>query len=1024
MNALSRWFINNPVAANLLMLALLIGGFLALTYLRVETFPQIEPSSISITVAYPGGTAKQIDEGVTQRIEEAISGIAGIKEVTSESSADVSEVIVEKTADTDLGELLEDIRNQVNSITNFPVEAERPQVKREEFTNLAAFVVVSGPRSDKALQPVARRVELALKKNPKISKVRNWGRRDPLLIIEPDISRLRALGMSLEDVAQKIAQMSLEVRSGELKSSKGRIILRGDGYADNLQKLRNLDLISTPTGHMTLSDIATIDRDYEETGSVVRNNGHNALAMLVSTSQQDNLLQVSRAIKQTLAVQRRHLPRDIKLSVMVDMAPYISDQMKLLGRNALQGLVIILILLGLFLELRLAFWVGVGIPVSICGTFIAMHFFNYSINDITLFGFILVLGILVDDAVVVGESIYTARNRYAKANEAAWYGVREVSIATVFGVLTSIAAFAPMLWINNNFAKLLAGFAAVVVMALCFSLVESKFILPSHLAHSHHPLWQPSAIKRIQRWAQNGLQYFNRHIYRPFLIYSLRHRLAVFLGLCSVVLLAYGMWSKGLIQSAFFPDIPGRYISADVSLQDGAPLPLQEKVLKHLEKSARSVGVIMQKKYQLSEKPISHLIAWSNGDGELRVTLELTHEALSELPANALLNQWRTQSGTLEGAYSSKFATSDNSAGETMLAVASSDRELAKKAALLVVAKLATLPGAEDVYDDGSGGQEQIRVQLNAFGRRLGLTQQHIAKLVGEAFGQRDINRLLDQGQEVKVTMRYPQHQRQTAEQLLHTPVIMENGQSVLLGDVATLSFEREPQVLYRRNRDQVVNIYWEQDQTIQSAEQTLKQLKSTIDDVERRFPGVDIKSAGQFDDLAEVQEGVSVAIVVAILLIYVLLAVPLKSYWQPFLIMSVIPFGFAGSIFGHYLMGLPISILSMFGMMAMTGVVVNDSLVLMTRFNALHRHGVPLHHALVRAGTSRLRAIFLTTITTVCGLIPLLCETAEQAQYLKPAAVSLVFGEMFATVVTLILVPILLSWFSHQAPQQEDLLS
>ncbi|MER2496728.1 efflux RND transporter permease subunit [Vibrio neptunius] len=1018
MSWLTKWFINNPVGANLLMLAIIASGVMAFGQLRVESFPQIAPSSVVISVAYPGGTAKQIDESVTQRIEESISGISGIKQVTSQSSAGMSSVVVRKTSSADLNKLLDDVRNRVNAINGFPAQAEKPQVVRNEFTNLAAFVVVSGPRSDEQLQPIARQVEQALKSNPKISKVSNWGSRKPQLIIEPDPAQLKKLGLSLEDLATSIGQMSLESRTGELISDKGRMVIRGDGYADDVQKLRRLAIVSRPSGTVYLGDIAKLSRGYERSGSIVRNNGINAIALLISTSQTDNLLKVSDAIKDTLAQQRKILPSDIELNTMADMAPYIEEQLFRLGDNAWQGLLIVVVLLGIFLELKLAFWVAVGIPVAIAGTLRAMQLANYSINDITLFGFILVLGILVDDAVVVGEAIHEQRGKHASGHKAAWHGVHSVSVATVFGVLTTIAAFSPMLWINNDFAKILAGFSAVVIFALIFSLIESKFILPSHLAQLSLNKKSNGIFSRIQSVAQGGLEWFNFRVYKPTLEKVLDYKLASLLVFVAAIVLAYGMWSTGTIRSAIFPEIPGRYITAKLELEDGAPLPLQKKALDQIEQAMINVEDELMQDYPLSQPPVVNLLAWSDGYGEVEVTAELTSEALSLLPGNLLTDSWRTHTGSIEGAYSVQFSAAEAPAGGTFISISSSDLELAKRVSSQLADKLAALPGVADVYDDGKSGQPQVRLVLNEYGQQLGLTQDKLARLAGEAFGEREIHRLLEQGQETKVLLQYPRSERKTLAQLEQTMVLLPKGKSVLLGDIAEFRHEQEPQILYRRNREQVVNLYWKQNRDVQAPEQTMAQLSPEIKTLHQQYPGVQIKAGGEFEEIGEVSDGFRSAMILTILLIYILLAVPLKSYWQPFIIMAVIPFGFAGAIFGHYLMDLPISLLSMFGMMAMTGIVINDSLVLITRFNAEYRSGVPLKQALITAGTSRLRAIFLTTITTVCGLLPLLSETAEQAQYLKPAAVSLVFGELFATAVTLLLIPILLGMTSRKAPK------
>ncbi|PTP89716.1 acriflavine resistance protein B [Vibrio splendidus] len=1031
MSWMTKWFINNPVAANLLMMAIVISGVLAFGQLRVESFPQIAPSSVSITVAYPGGTAQQIDESVTQRIEESISGIAGIKQITSQSSAGVSRVVVRKTSSTDLDKLLDDIRNQVNAINGFPVQAERPQVVRNEFTNLAAFVVVSGPRTDDELQPIAKQLEQALKKNPQISKVSNWGSRTPQLVIEPDPDQLKALGLSLEDLARLVEQRSLETRSGELISDKGRMVIRGDGYADDLQKLNQLVVISGSNGKILLGDIAKLSRGYQYSGSIVRNNGSNAIALLVSTSQTDNLLKVSEAISETLDAQRAILPSDIELNTMADMAPYIEEQLFRLSENAWQGLLIVVVLLGIFLEIRLAFWVAMGIPIALTGTLAAMQLFNYSINDITLFGFILVLGVLVDDAVVVGEAIHEKRtgngissgNLNLNGKTAAWQGVHSVSVATVFGVLTTIAAFSPMLWINNELAKVLAGFSAVVIFALIFSLIESKFILPSHLAQLSVKKPSTGLFAKVQNAAQGGLQWFNLNIYKPVLEFALGYKVASLLGFVAVISLAYGMWSNGAIRSALFPEIPGRYITAVIELEDGAPLPLQRQALLQVEQAMTQVEKGLMDDYPLQEKPVVNLLAWSDGYGEIEVTAELTNESLSSLPGNLLLKRWREHTGQIEGAYSVKFSAAEEPAGGTFLTISSNDRELASLVSEELADTLASLKGVSDVYDDGQDGLPQVRLVLNQYGQQLGLTQAKLAQLAGEAFGEREVHRLLENGQETKVLLQYPRDERRTLAQLQQALIMLPNGGSVMMGDIAEFRHEQEPQVVYRRDREQVINLYWKQNRDLQSPEKTREQLADTIESLHLQFPSVTIKAGGEFEEIGEVSNGFKSAMILTLIMIYILLAVPLKSYWQPMIIMAVIPFGFAGAIFGHYLMDLPISILSMFGMMAMTGIVINDSLVLITRFNAEYRQGVPLQQALVIAGTSRLRAIFLTTITTVCGLLPLLSDTAEQAQYLKPAAVSLVFGELFATAVTLILIPVLLGLFCRKLPLVENLI-
>ena len=1010
MKWLTGWFLQNPVAANLLMALIVISGWLSYQSIRIEAFPQMEPTSLSIVVEYPGGTAKQIDESITQRVEDAISDISGIKQIISESSAGFSTVRVVKKSGQELNRLLDNVRNRVDSITEFPAQALRPKVTRDDFDNLASFVVVSGDRSDHELQSVARQIEISLKAHPDISKVSNMGARTPVIEIVPDVLQLQNYGLSLEALSGIVEQASFESKTGEIKSDRGRMILRGDGYADNVRALNELIVISDSAGTVKLGDIARVSRGYESTGSIVRNNQKTAIALMISTSKKDNLIRVSDAVESVLADEGKALPQDIKLDVIADYAPYIEEQITRLGTNAWLGLLIIVLLLGLFLELKLAFWVAAGIPIAMFGTLSVMGIYDYSLNDITLFGFILVLGILVDDAVVVGESIHEAGKTHKDSIKASFVGVEAVSVATVFGVLTTIAAFSPMLWLDNELAKLLASFSAVVIMALVFSLIESKLILPVHLASSNSKTFRISFVEKLQEKAKAFLNWLNYSIYKPALTSMLDQRAATAIIFVTFFVLAYGLWSVGAIKSSIFPDIPSRYISAKVTLVDGAPIPLQEKTLYQLERSAFALSKNLQDKYALESDPIENLLIWSDGYGELEATIELNSDGLSKLPSNKMLDEWRALNGEIEGAYSKEFGSAEQPAGGTSFVVSAKDRGLAIEAANEIAELLERYPSANDVYHDGRSGQRQVKIKLNDYGRQLGLSQYRIAQLAGGAFGEREIYKLLQQGKETKVIIKYGEQQKISPAMLLNTPIILENGRSVALADVANLEFSEEPEVVYRRNRDQVINIYWKQNRALKSPEALLNEIQPKLNEIEDRYAGVKIKPAGEFEELEDVSAGFKSALILTMVLIYVLLAIPLKSYWQPFIIMSVIPFGFVGAILGHGIMGLPVSILSMFGMMAMAGVVINDSLILLTRFNEYFRAGMPLRDALIKTGTGRFRAIFLTTITTVCGLIPLLSETSEQAQYLKPAAVSLVFGELFATTVTLLLIPLILS--------------
>ena len=1021
MRIITKWFLDNPVAANLLMVFILVSGYLSFNQLRVESFPQIPPSQLVIEVSYPGGTAQQVDEGITQRIEEAISGVAGIKSITSASYPGFASIRVKKNTGSDLTVLLEKIRNEVDAIVGFPERAERPRIYKDEFGNLASFIMVYGDVSNSSLQEVSTLVENALKNHESISKVTNLGKRRKELVIEPLPNQLKRYGLSHQHLAQTIHQWSLAHRSGELDTARGKITLKADNYSDTLPALAGIPVITHADGVVTLGEVAKVSRSYQNTDSLVRFEGQPAIALMVSTSQKDNLLDVSQATQEVLEQIESQLPSNVKTAVMADMAPYISEQLNLLGTNAWQGLLIVIILLGLFLEVRLALWVAMGIPVSIAGGLWLMDLpqLDYSINDITLFGMILVLGILVDDAVVVGESIHQARGREKDPKKAAYLGVEAVSVATIFGVLTTIAAFSPMLWIENELAQVLAGFSAVVIFALIFSLIESKFILPTHLAiepskHGDNKLNQ--WLKTIRESCNSGLDWFSNVCYQPCLALALKHRgpaISIFLLL---VLAAYGAMMKGSIRTVFFPEIPGRYATLTVEMDQDAALSLTQSHLERIEKAINATNSVLSTRYLNDEKVIDKYLLSMEGASKIEATVELSILGLGKVPSSEFIAEWQKQTGKLEGSYAQKFTFAQEPAGGTFITIKAPSKDVAKYVAEKLKVTLSSLAGVQDVVDDSQSGRRQLQVTLNQRGINMGLTQRQLADLVGGAFGHIELHRLLDQGEESLVLLRLPEHSKKTLQQLQNMPILIADNQYVTLSEIADLTYSREPEVLYRKNRSEVISVYWRQDKAIASPTETWQQLSSsTVEQLHQQFPGVEISAAGEFEELGEVQSGFKKAMLLTLLLIYVLLAIPLKSYWQPFIIMSVIPLGFAGAVYGHGVMGLSVSILSLFGMMAMTGVVINDSLVLMTKFNQLYASGMALKEALIEAGKSRLRAIFLTTVTTVCGLLPLLSETSEQAQYLKPAAVSLVFGELFATPITLILIPILLSFGKYK---------
>ncbi len=529
---------------------------------------------------------------------------------------------------------------------------------------------------------------------------------------------------------------------------------------------------------------------------------------------------------------------------------------------------------------------------------------------------------------------------------------------------------------------------------------------------------------KLRKFCVGGLESFSSNIYQPVLKHSLQHKKLSLLLFITIVLVIYGALMKGYIRTVFFPEIPGRYGTLTVTMDKDAPLSLTKANIFQLEAAIERTNKLLKNDFALEQFPLTKILVSMDSIETIEVTVELSKQALAVIPSDHLLAIWQQQTGDIEGSYSSKYSFSEELTGGTVISVSANNRDLARHVSSKLKERLKLLPGVNCLFDDSQAGKIQLQITLNQRGIQLGIDQRRLATLVGSAFGEIEVHRLIDNGEETRLVIRLPEEEKRTIEQVKTTPVNVQGNSYVSLGEISKFSYSREPDVLYRRNRESVVNIYWRQNRRVSSPEETWEILQDTVvPELILKYPEVRINAEGEFAEIAEVQTGFQKAMVLTILLIYVLLAIPLSSYWQPIIIMSIIPFGFAGSILGHALMGLSVSLLSLFGMMAMMGVVINDSLVLMTSFNKLLREGMPTSLALLEAGKSRIQAIFLTTVTTVCGLLPLLCETSEQAQYLKPAAVSLVFGELFATPITLILVPIILSFGNYRSKDKSSLV-
>ena len=1019
MHTLSAWFTRNPVAANLLMLLVLVAGLFSLQSIRIEGFPALPPSSITITTIYPGSSAEQVDRGISRKIKKALAGMPGVKKIASFSEENSSSVLVQKISGYDMDRFHNDIKSRIEAISHLPQLAERPIITRDELTVEALLVQVYGNIDDKTLQRVSRMVQDELQAHPQITKLSTFGLLPYEVRIEVDDEKLRTYGLSLDDIAQAIERSSLDYRTGNLRSHQGVVIIRADHKAFDVEEFSSIPILTPSDGtRILIKDVATVVDGFSEVDQFAHFQQMPSVGMQLFTGQKGHLLEISKAAHQIIEKIRPQLPHGIHIDIWGEYSIYMKERLALLASNAWQGLLIVFVLLALFLNLKLAFWVAMGIPISLASTIMLMgdRFLGYSLNDITTFGMIIVLGILVDDAVVVGESVFEQRSKTTDPIEGTIKGVHRVSTATIFGALTTIAAFYPLLLIDNDIGRIFASFSVVAIISLLASLIESKLILPAHLAairiDSQPPPWFiPRLWHGLQNSCSNGLNTLNMRLYKPLLERLLQHRYAALLFFATVAICGFSIITNGWVRTVFFPDVPGQIITVELKMHHGTPLNVTLKNIETIEQTAQQLNHNYMIELGTTEPPIMHLMTSLNDPYSATFFAELQPEKLRKVATMATLESWRNAVGQLEGVEKLQFSGSFETGGGFILELGAKDELVLKSAVEQFTAKLGSISGIHDVRSDLQQGSPQIRLHLKPEAQHLGLTTQDLAQQIGDAFGGLEVQRMQRGSDEVKVYVKFAQQRRRYMQDILKTNILTNSGQWVPLSLVASIESGYVPTAINRQNGHRVVQVRATLDKKqISTGEAFTRISKEIVPQLTTTYPSLTIKGAGELEEIEGIKGGMTRALIMIIFLIYSLLAIPLKSYWQPLVIMSVIPFSFIGATLGHWIMGTPLSILSFFGMLAVTGIVVNDSLVMLTQFNELHRQGKPLQRALIEAGVSRFRPIFLTTITTVCGLLPLLLETSEQAQYLIPAAISLVWGELFTTPITLLIVPLLIN--------------
>ncbi|MBW3529891.1 MULTISPECIES: efflux RND transporter permease subunit [unclassified Shewanella] len=1007
------WFARNSVAANLLMCVLLIGGLFSSILINKEVFPSFELNLLNISVAYPGAAPQEIEEGINIKIEEAIQDINGIKKVTSVASEGVGSITVEVEDGYEVQTILDEAKLRLDAISTFPVNIEKPNISQIKPENNVIWVSVYGDMTLHDMKELAKSVRDDLTQLPAVTRAKVTGVRDYEIGIEVSENKLREYGLTFSQVALAVQNSSLDLPGGSIRAQDGDILLRTKGQAYTGDDFANIVVTTRADGsRVMLPQVATIKDDFEERLEYTRFNGKPAAIIEVTSIDDQNALDIADQVKQYVEQRRATLPANAQLDTWGDMTHYLQGRLDMMMSNMFYGALLVFIILAMFLDLKLAFWVMMGIPVCFLGTMLVMPLepFSMTINMLTLFAFILVLGIVVDDAIVIGESAYTEVERHGHSVENVIRGAQKVAMPATFGVLTTIAAFIPMLMVSGPMGIIWKSIGMVVILCLAFSLVESKFILPAHLAHMKFK--KPGAPKgffgHLKANFNDRVQYFIHHSYRNFLERCIKHRYNVVAAFIGVLILSIALVASGKVRWVFFPDIPSDFIQVELEMDEGSSEGNTLKVVQSIEEALYKMNEKMEKDngYQV----VKHSFINMSSRTSAFIFAELTKGEDREVDGVTIAAAWREQLPELLSVKKLSFNASTNDAGgDISFRLTSSDLDELSAASKELKQKLASYEGVYDIADNFSSGSHEIRLKIRPEAEALGLTLSDLARQVRYGFYGYEAQRILRNKEEIKVMVRYPLEQRRTVGYLENMLIRTPTGTSVPFSTVAQIEKGESYASITRVDGKRAITITANANKNIVEPSKVVQEIqKDYLPQLQAKYPKIQTALDGGSLDEQNAMVGLMQGFFFALFTIYALMAVPLKSYSQPLIIMSVIPFGIIGALFGHLIQGLAMSVLSLCGIVALAGVVVNDSLILVDFVNRAREQGQSVRQAAVDSGCYRFRAIILTSLTTFVGLVPIILERSLQAQIVIPMATSLAFGILFSTLVTLILVPLL----------------
>ena len=1034
------WFVRNHVAANLLMFAIIGLGLYSGLNLRQQTTPDFDINYVSVRVPYLGAAPEEVEEGVVIKIEEVIKDTKGIKKIKSTSKEGLGSVRAEVEIGADINEVLNEIKVKVDAISTFPELTEKPVVYKVEIPTGILFVSIYGDLDEYQRKNIAEEMKDELLNFPEIKSINLLGDRNYEISIEVSENTLREYDLTMSEISSAIKASSIDLPGGRIRTDGGDILLRTKGQVYTGEEFGALVLRTYPDGsRLLLSDIANIDDGFVESKSWGRFNGQSTLDMEILAAQAENEIETADRVKEYISVKASTLPEGINLEVWGDRSIYLQDRLDMMSKNMLQGAFLVFIVLSLFLRLKVAIWAVIGIPIAFFGALWLMPVgpFPVTINMISLFGFIMVLGIVVDDAIIIGESIYTKIRADGHSIENVIKGAQKVALPATFGVLTTIAAFAPMLFVTGFAGPFFKAMSVVVIFCLFFSIIESKLILPAHLAYakideineqeifspySNIPWYKrPSRLfQRANRFVQNNLHSIIENKYAPLIEKAVKNRGLTIATFLSALIIIIGILNSGITKFVLFPEVPGDYVVVELTMIDGSSAESRDEVINRIEKAALEINDEWLKKNPNDLPPINKMGAYTGGMTELGTPIAGDNIGLlvAELPFEnrkvsvlELENMWRDKVEDMPGVKKLTFDSGRNIGGESSISfnILGEDIKQLEEASKYLERKLTEYEGVFDIRSSLNVGGEEIKLDIKPQAESLGLSMATVGRQVRQAFYGEEAQRIQRGKNEIKVMVRYPEEDRTSIDNLESMRIRNNNGDEIPFSSVATASFGKAYSSIIRENGIRVVTVSADADSSIVEPRRVIADItENFIPEMKDRFPQLEFDLEGSSSETVKLVQELTNASIAALFLIYILIAIPLKSYLQPLIIMSVIPFGLIGAVIGHIVLNEAISMFSLFGLVALAGVVVNDSIIMVDFINKARQEGMDIIQAVVNSGTQRFRAIILTSLTTAIGLMPIMTETSTQAQFVIPMAISIAFGIVFATVITLFLVPCL----------------